>query len=54
MHCKKMFQGELIGGLDILKELHSAGELSEMLPKKVKLEDRLKKLTTQAGRVKLY
>jgi glutaredoxin-related protein len=26
--------GELIGGLDILKEMHAAGDLESLLPKK--------------------
>uniref|UniRef100_A0A1B6ISW9 Thioredoxin domain-containing protein n=2 Tax=Homalodisca liturata TaxID=320908 RepID=A0A1B6ISW9_9HEMI len=37
--------GELVGGLDIVKELVASGELKEMLPKS--LEDRLKKLINQ-------
>uniref|UniRef100_A0A2P2I4J9 Glutaredoxin-3-like n=1 Tax=Hirondellea gigas TaxID=1518452 RepID=A0A2P2I4J9_9CRUS len=40
--------GDLVGGLDILKEMDSSGELEPMLPKKVNLEERLKKLTSQA------
>lgn len=40
--------GELIGGLDILREMDSSGELSSMLPKKQKLEDRLKMLINKA------
>ncbi|KAL7641846.1 UNVERIFIED_CONTAM: hypothetical protein RMT77_007720 [Armadillidium vulgare] len=36
--------GDLIGGLDILKELDESGELENMLPKKVDLEARLKSL----------
>lgn len=36
--------GELIGGLDIVKELAEAGELEERLPKQFSLEDRLKGL----------
>ena len=32
--------GELIGGLDIMKEMAEAGELEEMLPKKINLNDR--------------
>ncbi|XP_042231153.1 glutaredoxin-3-like [Homarus americanus] len=35
--------GELVGGLDILKEMDSSGELGPMLPKRQKLEDRLKR-----------
>ncbi|XP_045606464.1 glutaredoxin 3 isoform X1 [Procambarus clarkii] len=40
--------GELIGGLDILKEMDDSGELGSMLPKKQKLEDRLKVLINKA------
>lgn len=40
--------GELIGGLDIMKELDAAGELADTLPKKVPLEDRLKALINKA------
>ncbi|XP_076054237.1 glutaredoxin 3 isoform X2 [Oratosquilla oratoria] len=40
--------GELIGGLDILKEMDAAEELESILPKKQKLEDRLKKFVNQA------
>ena len=32
--------GELIGGLDIVKELIENGEFDSMVPKKKKLEDR--------------
>lgn len=32
--------GELLGGLDIVKEMGEAGELAEMLPKKISLEER--------------
>lgn len=32
--------GELLGGLDIVREMGEAGELAEMLPKKVSLEER--------------
>merc|ERR1719347_1719071 len=41
-------EGELIGGLDIIKEMVESGELQTMLPKKVSLESRLKSLTHQA------
>lgn len=37
--------GELVGGLDILKELLESGELKEMLPTKVSLDKRLSSLT---------
>lgn len=40
--------GELIGGLDIIKEMVESGELQTMLPKKVSLDARLKSLTHQA------
>merc|ERR1712130_886612 len=40
--------GELIGGLDIIKEMVESGELQTMLPKKVSLDSRLKTLTHQA------
>ncbi|XP_013385736.1 glutaredoxin-3-like isoform X2 [Lingula anatina] len=36
--------GELLGGLDIVKELVETGELESQLPKAEKLEDRLKSL----------
>lgn len=36
--------GELVGGVDILKELKSTGELQEMLPKPQSLDDRLREL----------
>ncbi|KAG8227217.1 hypothetical protein J437_LFUL003423 [Ladona fulva] len=36
--------GELIGGLDIVKEMVASGELDKMLPKKASLEERLKAL----------
>lgn len=43
-------RGELIGGLDIVKEMSESGELDSMLPKKASssLEDKLKKLINQA------
>ncbi|XP_001606689.1 glutaredoxin-3 [Nasonia vitripennis] len=43
-------RGELIGGLDIAREMSESGELDSMLPKKSQgnLEDRLKKLINQA------
>lgn len=39
-HLQLYVDGELVGGLDILKEMDASGELSSMLPKKQKLEDR--------------
>ncbi|XP_006867505.1 PREDICTED: glutaredoxin-3 [Chrysochloris asiatica] len=41
--------GELIGGLDIIKELEASGELDTICPKVPKLEDRLKVLINQAA-----
>ncbi len=42
-------KGELVGGLDILKELHEAGELKDMLPTKGQsLNQRLKALINKA------
>ncbi|RKO95762.1 glutaredoxin-3-like protein [Caulochytrium protostelioides] len=40
--------GELIGGLDIVKELHASGELAAMLPQQPDLPTRLRALTTRA------
>jgi len=40
--------GELVGGLDILKELHEGGELKGMLPSKQQLEERLKQIINKA------
>jgi len=40
--------GELIGGLDILKEMDASGELGPMLPKRQNLDDRLRGLTNKA------
>ncbi|XP_054238318.1 glutaredoxin-3 [Indicator indicator] len=40
--------GELIGGLDIVKELEASGELDTICPKAQKLEDRLKNLINKA------
>lgn len=40
--------GDLVGGLDILKEMDASGELGSMLPKRQKLEDRLKNLINKA------
>ncbi|XP_008939862.1 PREDICTED: glutaredoxin-3, partial [Merops nubicus] len=40
--------GELIGGLDIVKELEASGELDTICPKAQKLEDRLKSLINKA------
>ena len=39
--------GDLVGGLDILKEMQENGELESMVPKKMKLEDRLKTIINQ-------
>ena len=39
--------GELVGGLDIVKELAETGELENTCPKAVTLEHRLKKLINQ-------
>ncbi len=41
-------KGELIGGLDILKELIESGEFKPMLPAEESLDSRLKKLVNQA------
>ncbi|XP_074856547.1 glutaredoxin-3 isoform X2 [Carettochelys insculpta] len=41
--------GELIGGLDIVKELEASGELETICPKAHKLEDRLKVLMNKAS-----
>ncbi|TRY77941.1 hypothetical protein TCAL_10906 [Tigriopus californicus] len=41
-------KGELVGGLDILKEMHENGELAAILPKKKNLDERLKSLTHSA------
>ena len=49
--------GQLLGGLDILKEMDEAGELAEALPKEETLNQRLEKLIKQAGElliVRLY
>ncbi|XP_010021902.1 PREDICTED: glutaredoxin-3, partial [Nestor notabilis] len=40
--------GELIGGLDIVKELEASGELETVCPKAQKLENRLKALINKA------
>ena len=40
--------GELVGGLDILRELNESGELEAMLPKKQDLNTRLKSLIHQS------
>ncbi|XP_053548562.1 glutaredoxin-3 [Bombina bombina] len=40
--------GELVGGLDIVKELVESGELDKMCPKAQTLEDRLKALLNKA------
>jgi len=41
--------GELIGGLDIVKELLESGELAEKLPKKRSLDEKLKSLVNKAS-----
>uniref|UniRef100_A0A8C2UTW3 Glutaredoxin 3 n=1 Tax=Chinchilla lanigera TaxID=34839 RepID=A0A8C2UTW3_CHILA len=41
--------GELIGGLDIIKELEASQELDTICPKAPKLEERLKVLTNKAS-----
>ncbi|XP_027696274.1 glutaredoxin-3 [Vombatus ursinus] len=41
--------GELIGGLDIVKELAASNELDKICPKAPKLEERLKVLTNKAS-----
>lgn len=41
--------GELIGGLDIIKELEASEELDAICPKAPKLEERLKVLTNKAS-----
>jgi glutaredoxin-related protein len=43
-YLKVYKDGELMGGLDILKEMEESGELQSMLPKKQSLNDRLKAL----------
>ena len=40
--------GDLIGGLDIINEMIEAGELQTMIPTKVQLDDKLKKLVNKA------
>jgi Grx4 family monothiol glutaredoxin len=40
--------GELIGGLDILKEMIASGEFQDMMPKEETLEERLGKLVKKA------
>jgi len=40
--------GELIGGLDIVKELIESGELADKLPKKSSLDEKLKQLVNKA------
>ncbi|XP_078499618.1 glutaredoxin-3 isoform X1 [Lissotriton helveticus] len=42
-------KGELVGGLDIVKELEASGELDDMCPKAQKLEDKLKGLINKAS-----
>ena len=41
--------GELIGGLDIIKELEASKELDTICPKAPKLEERLKGRTNEAS-----
>uniref|UniRef100_H0ZN12 Glutaredoxin-3 n=1 Tax=Taeniopygia guttata TaxID=59729 RepID=H0ZN12_TAEGU len=41
-------RGELVGGLDVVKELAASGELDTICPKGQKLEDRLKSLINKA------
>jgi len=40
--------GELVGGLDIIKEMEASGELQEMLPKKSTLNERLEGLVKRS------
>jgi hypothetical protein len=40
--------GELVGGLDILKELVASGQFQEMIPKEDDLNTRLSKLIKKA------
>jgi len=40
--------GELIGGLDIIKEMIESGDLQGVIPTKTSLEDRMKKLINSA------
>ncbi|XP_053406517.1 glutaredoxin-3-like [Mercenaria mercenaria] len=42
-------KGELLGGLDIVKELAESGELESQLPKQTSLEDRLKELINSSS-----
>ena len=39
------FAGELLGGLDIIKEMVESGDLQKMIPVKISLDDRLQSLT---------
>jgi glutaredoxin-related protein len=39
-HSQLYIKGELIGGLDIMKEMVASGDLAEMLPKTGTLEER--------------
>ena len=41
--------GELVGGLDIVKEMHENGELENMLPKKMSLDERLTALINKSS-----
>ena len=40
-------KGELIGGLDIMKELVESGEFKSMMPKQESMEERLRSIITQ-------
>ena len=41
--------GELVGGLDVIKELVASGELKDMVPKEKDINERLQELTTKAN-----
>ncbi|XP_046433938.1 glutaredoxin-3 [Neodiprion fabricii] len=43
--------GELLGGLDIVREMGEAGELEAMLPKKVSLEERVREVIARGKTV---
>ncbi|KAI9150901.1 glutaredoxin [Blastocladiella emersonii ATCC 22665] len=45
---QQYINGELVGGLDILKELDASGELADLIPKEEDLNTRLAKLTKRA------
>lgn len=40
--------GDLIGGLDIVREMVQSGDIQEILPTKLKLEERLKSIINRA------